>query len=368
MQPDIDLTALRDDPTVVDLVHRIALFQHMPLTFNALVVEKVARCNARCAMCYQSAGPRGSEEIGDVAIAVEDLLPVIDGAAKIPTVQPRFHLTGGEAFLKYDDCLVLFKRAKAAGFLDITSTTNAYWARKPEKAEQICSELHLAGVTGLEVSWDVWHRPFIPLEAINHCLLSASKYGIEINLRLLTTKSHSIEEALAGLDRKALDKASRISSGPVFPSGRASRTLDRADLFKQGSLEDNCHTFLNLTVNAAGEVFPCCAGIDQTKNLKLGNIRETAIAEIVAHMNRSLILRTIVFYGISAMLPILRRAGFALPDENFNSICHLCWSIFSVPEHVEAIRAHFTAIEEAALENAIAALAEEHPILAEASA
>ena len=88
MQPDIDLAALRDDPTVVDLVHRIALFQRMPLTFNALVVEKVARCNARCAMCYQSAGPRGSEEIGDVAIAVEDLLPVIDGAAKIPTPGP----------------------------------------------------------------------------------------------------------------------------------------------------------------------------------------------------------------------------------------------------------------------------------------
>jgi organic radical activating enzyme len=346
------------------LIQRMSLFQDMPLTFNALVIEKTARCNAQCAMCYQSAGPRGSAEIGDVEIAVADLLPVIDSAAHDPHIQSRLHLTGGEAFMKLNDCLILFERAKAAGFLDITSTTNAFWAKKPKNALAICRDLHSAGVTGLEVSWDFWHKPFIPVEAINNCLMASAQYGIGVNLRLLTTKNHSIEEALEGLDQKALSRAARISSGPVFPNGRASRDLDQKSLFKSGTLDDNCHTSLNLTVNAAGDVFPCCAGLDQTSNLRFGNIRTASIADIAASMNKSLLIRTIVFHGISALLPILERAGLTLDRKNYNSICNLCWSIFKEPEHVAAILAHFSRLESEAVENAIAALEKQYPALA----
>lgn len=327
---------------IAEVMLRRMMAQTMPITFNALVIERTSRCNAKCAMCYQSAGPKGSDDLGNVALSVEELTPVILTAGAIAEVQPRFHLTGGEAFLQMDDCFRLFAVARSAGFFDITSTTNAFWARTPSRAEIVMAALAKAGVTGLEVSWDIWHMPYIPASAIENCLRAARNHDIDVNLRLLTTRTHTIEEALAPIAEDALEAAQRISSGPVFPSGRASKTLNRSDLYTQGSMDDNCHSFLNLTVSANGLVAPCCAGVDQTEGLGLGNIRDEPISEIVTRMQRSPMLRALVFEGLSSFLPILERAGFDPEPEGHTSICHMCWSVFKDPQRSAAIRDYFS--------------------------
>lgn len=320
---------------------RRTLTRSMPIIFNGLVVERTARCNARCAMCYQGAGPKGSDAIGNVSLDVATLAPAIRDAAELAELHPRFHLTGGEAFLQVDECLELFEIARDAGFLEITSTTNAYWARNQEQAEYMCANLAKAGVTGLEVSWDIWHLPFISHEVVENCLLAARKYDIDVNLRLLTTPSHTIQEALDLLSDEAVAAAHRITSGPVFPSGRASKTLDREDLFVQGTLDDNCHSSLNLTISANGRVSPCCAGVDQTDGLRLGDIKTERLSAIVKRMQKSAMVKALVFEGIGSFIPILERAGFKSAEGGYTSICHMCWTIFSDPERSAAIRSHF---------------------------
>ncbi|MBS1301973.1 radical SAM/SPASM domain-containing protein [Loktanella sp. SALINAS62] len=320
---------------------RRTLTRSMPIVFNGLVVERTARCNAKCAMCYQGAGPKGSDEIGDVALSIADLTPAILAAGRRSDIHPRFHLTGGEAFLQMEDCLALFNVARESGFLDITSTTNAFWALTPARADTVCAQLAQAGVTALEISWDVWHLPYISPAVIENCLIAARSHDIDVNLRLLTTRTHTINEALSTLSDDALAAAHRISSGPVFPSGRAAKTLNRADLFTQGTLDDNCHTALNLTVSANGRVSPCCAGVDQTDGLMLGDIHTEPLDQIVERMQGSPLLRALVFEGLGSLLPILDRAGFAPPKDGYTSICHMCWAVFRDPERSAAIRAHF---------------------------
>lgn len=331
---------------------KIALLEYMPLYFNALVVESTSRCNAKCGMCYQSAGPKGSDVLGKADLSVQDIEKLLAEAVTIETLCPRFHLTGGEAFLTIEPVLHLIRHARDLGFLDLTTTTNAYWARAMPKALDVCRRARAAGMTSMEISWDFWHLPFIPPEAVSHCLLACAEVGIETNIRLLSSKSHSFEEAISSLDPRALEAAARITCGPVFPTGRAAVTLDRQDLYKQGSLDDNCHTFLNLTVNAQGNVFPCCAGIDQTNTFIFGNVREKSMVQIVDAMNRSPMLRTIVFNGIGSLLPILESAGIQT-GRDYNSICHMCWSIFSSPESVRAIKEHFEGRQLVAIRRAI---------------
>lgn len=123
----------------------------------------------------------------------------------------------------------------------------------------------------------------------------------------------------------------------MFATGRAARELDPEDFYRQTALDGNCHAVLNLTVNALGNVFPCCAGIDQTDNYAFGNIRERSIEDIVDRLNRSALVRTIVFHGVASLLPLLERQGIDMGRE-YNGICHLCWSIFSRPDCVQAIQ------------------------------
>ncbi|MEZ4298033.1 MAG: SPASM domain-containing protein [Polyangiaceae bacterium] len=331
---------------------RIALLDQMPLYYNALVVESTTRCNARCGMCYQSAGPKGSDVLGRAELAVQDIERLVAEAVKLETLSPRFHLTGGEAFLAFESVVHLLRHARAAGFLDLTTTTNASWARSISEARRVCRRAREAGLTGMEISWDHWHSPYVQPEAVSNCLLACADAGIESNLRVLSSKSHSLEEAISCLDPKALEAATRISCGPVFPTGRAAKEVDRADVYTQGTLADSCHSVLNLTVNARGDVFPCCAGIDQTDSFVFGNVRRASILDIADAMNRSPMLRTIVFGGIGALVPVLESAGIQLGADH-SSICHLCWSIFSSPEKVEVIRAHFEDRKNAAVRNAI---------------
>ena len=106
----------------------VQLLATMPMRFAGLVLENTNRCNARCAMCYQSSGPKGSDVLGQAHLPFEVMARLIREARQIPTLAPRFHLAGGEAFMHPEECLALFMIAKDAGYLDLTATTNAFWA------------------------------------------------------------------------------------------------------------------------------------------------------------------------------------------------------------------------------------------------
>lgn len=323
---------------ITEQAAEIALLLHMPIYYNGLVIENTNRCNARCAMCYQSASPQGSETLGMSRIDVDVIRRCIREAASIETIAPRFHLAGGEAFMYLDECYTLFAEARDAGFTQITATTNGYWGRTLKKATEVCTKLRESGVTSLELSWDYWHKPFVSGDAISNCLIACKEAEIETNLRLLTTRDHSMEEAVAELRPEALETASRITSGPVFSTGRAAKELDPKQFYySRSSLDDNCHRVLNLTINAFGNVFPCCAGFDQTRNYIIGNVIEDNLGSIVERMNNDPLIRKIVFSGIRSLVPILQENGHDIGDDFFN-ICQLCFTIFSNPEYTQTIQ------------------------------
>jgi hypothetical protein len=206
----------------------------------------------------------------------------------------------------------------------------------------------------MEISWDHWHSPFISAEAVSNCLEACSEHDISSNLRILTTKSHSVSEALSFIRPESSRLANEISSCPVFPTGRAKHQIDPAEIYRGDDLQGCCHHMLNLTVNALGNVSPCCAGADQTEGLSFGNIRENTIDEIASYMQHSSLLRVLVFQGVGALRPILERAGISLGDE-FANICHMCFEIFSRPERYETIHDYFDGQVIAALNRALEA-------------
>jgi len=147
--------------------------------------------------------------------------------------------------------------------------------------------------------------PYIPAEAVTNCLRACASEGISPTLRILTTRTHRADEALALLPDDALAAASEISSCPVFPTGRAAYEIPTEEIFHAPQIDGTCHSLLHLTVNPFGNVFPCCAGADQTDGLSFGNVRETPVDEIADRMNQSSMLRALVFFGPQKLLALL---------------------------------------------------------------
>src|ERR1041385_2175503 len=90
------------------------------LLFNTLVLETLDQCNAKCAMCYQASGPRGSDIRGKDHLPIDVTKRVITEASHLPQlVGDRVHVSGGESFLNYGEVIALFAHSKACGFGNI---------------------------------------------------------------------------------------------------------------------------------------------------------------------------------------------------------------------------------------------------------
>lgn len=317
-----------------------AFAQAAPLYFDQLVVQTTWTCTARCAMCYQSAGPKGSDDFGQASLSRDDLAALFDGVDAIPMLESHAHLVGGEPLIDVDFALYVLHLARAAGFEERTLTSNGFWGRNRDTARTICAGLAAAGLTRLDLSWDRWRRPFISGAALSTCLEEAAMSGLPVRLRLLLSTQDTVEDLLRDLRPGAVGLAQDIVSDTVAATGRAARRVAPATIPKGRALQAACFRDLRLTVNPAGEVYPCCSGLDQTRSLRFGNIREAPLAEIVRRMDSSALLRKIVFEGIASLLPLMpiRQRQIA---EGRSSICSLCWALFSDPDCVAALRVQY---------------------------
>lgn len=333
---------------------KIILLSMMPLSFKGLVFETTRICNANCDICYQSAGPiKPFEQDGHETVPVDLLVETIKEASGIETLGRRFHIAGGEAFIFMDDCIRLFETARTSGFLDLTGTTNAFWAKDDDRAKQVCRRLRKAGVTSLEISWDFWHKKHISPASIENCLKACRAVDIETNLRLLTSPRHSISEALSYLNEGAVEYPITITSSPVFPSGRALTKLDKDEFFLfNEDLYKGCHSCLSLTVNPFGYVSPCCAGFDQTNYAAFGNIRTDSIVNIVSSMGQDPLIRALIFNGIGFLIDILRELGIEYNNESAH-MCSVCRELFSQQTYIELLEQHFFNAQERGFQKAI---------------
>ena len=311
------------DSLVREQLAKLPLLLSMPIHFGSLVLETTNCCNSKCGICYQSAGAEGRDRINLSAAkrAIED-------SAVLENVDSRLHIAGGEAFLFPKDCFDLFRTAREAGYTLISATSNCFWGSTLDKARMMCEKASDSGLNYMEISWDFWHGEYMSAAAVGNCLTACREFGIVTNVRLLTTKSHNIEESIVKLDPEALSLASNITSGPVIGTGRASEILEKDEFFPARlGMKGACHPMLNLTVNVHGEVFPCCAGFDICRECAFGNINNTSIKDIVLRMNNDPLLRRLVYLGPSSFLPLLKKCGIEV--KKCTTFCELCTQMFS---------------------------------------
>lgn len=333
-------------------INDILRAKSMPLYFHALVIESTDYCNAKCDICYQDA--RSNSKRSDCNfLDIQEIKSTLTQATQIENLNKRFHLAGGEAFLERDKVVEAYMFAKKCGFVYLTGTTNGFWAKNYPEGLKYAKDLKKSGVTSLELSADYWHQKHVSAETISNCIDVCKDVGIAITLRMLATNSHRHKEALGSLRLSSLEKVDRITCSKVFFVGRARKTIVADDFYKKGAA-GKCSNMLNLSINCQGNVYPCCAGLEQTNILKFGNIRNNPLIQIVDNISKSDIFRMIAFLGINNVLKIFEDSEIHLPTtENYGNMCELCWLVFSNKQYVHALQEHFESLKTKSLNLAL---------------
>ena len=155
-----------------------------PIKFKSIVIETTNICNASCMMCYQDSSPKGSKINGIKTLPLEKIKKILKHAISLQYLDSAVHFAGGETFLHWEKTLEIIKYSKKLGFLEISATTNGFWAKNNRTLPKKVTELKNAGLSRIELSFDYWHNIYIEQETIENCIIAFHEVGLPLTLRL----------------------------------------------------------------------------------------------------------------------------------------------------------------------------------------
>jgi MoaA/NifB/PqqE/SkfB family radical SAM enzyme len=93
--------------------------------------------------------------------------------------------TAGEPFIYYDDLLEMISLCREKNIYT-RIVTNSFWAKTPEKAEQLLSILKQCGLSQLRLSYSRWHQQHVSRQNVLNAARGCIKTGIAYFISFVT--------------------------------------------------------------------------------------------------------------------------------------------------------------------------------------
>ncbi len=253
--------------------------------------------------------------------------------------------TGGEPFVRYPLMRDIARAAHELG-MEHTTITSAVWCKSVDFARARLAELQSHGLRALNLSYDSFHAPWVTLERMRNCITAAAELGLRIHVGgSLIAGSKGARELLG----EWLNQFGTILTAdwPVAPNGRAALIPAEQILMQDvPHLEVVCPMASELLIEPDGTAYPCCTTGGDYAFLRLGNARETPLAELRARAERQSWFRIIARDGFGTLERIVQQYDpeLTLP-RRFVSVCHLCQLVFGEGELAGRVRAALTRYE-----------------------
>jgi hypothetical protein len=296
-----------------------------------------ARCPIVCPHCIMEAGPHRKEEMAteDVRSWVQQVAAYRQGHIK------SIVITGGEPF--YNRAL-LRETLDCAAYSRLVAVviTNAFWATSLPTAIDVLR--NLPQIRMLTVSTDVHHQRFIPIENAKNALLAASELGLGLNAAVCFEAENDAPFQKTKAELEKVIGEHLIRSVATFPAGRALLKF-KPQRFEMTTEYPICAC----TAADCPTIFPdgtliCCMGIVKTlpvgHPLRLGNVREQPLAQILDAAERNSALHILRVWGPGRLLKMLEEAGLKerLPKKySKQGCCDLCYALASDTELIHDV-------------------------------
>lgn len=294
---------------------------------KSIVINLTQKCNAKCVHCCFECLPNSSNYLTDDEI--EKIVSYAESHDDVKVVS----LTGGEALLRKNKVLEIIQRLSLVG-KETTLISNAFWATTEAVTERILSELKLAGLNYLTISYDDYHAEYIPISNVKRLLTIIKKFDIEVALNMVVDRKHIGVDLLKDLGESVFGV--RVTMVPASPVGRAN-DLNHNDLYFKTieELELTCPaTGWEFVVHHDGYVYPCCSPSVFESNLRIGCIAEYEVEKLESQLYSNILLYILKKEGFKWFI---EKMHLDLSKQKFVSSCEVCRFIFSDMEKIRAI-------------------------------
>ncbi len=302
-----------------------------------LAIHVTYQCPARCGHCCFS-----SDIHKKGYLPLEDMLKAIDQAAAFKSLK-LVGFTGGDPFLHQDILQKAISHAHSKG-LRTRVVTSAYWAKSPDKADQVLGPLSIAGLNEMTVSYDDSHALYIPADNIKNAHYAAKRHNVILAINVCREPGSLIDEAyIREILKIQDDEPVRIQETWINSTGRAN---DEASELQKGSrrghpdarLSPCQHVLRGPTITPTGKILPCCGTIPYRQGLEIGTINSNGVDGAIDNAYKNWVLKWIAFEGPAAVLEqITSGTNFELKLFDFDGNCQACDELFSNPSMLDLL-------------------------------
>jgi organic radical activating enzyme len=313
------------------------------------------KCTAKCSHCCVSSSPE-RDEAADVDLVVGAL----DSLAAVTSFQ-SLHLVGGEPTLAQKPLLRMLNWARARK-IDAQIVTNGSFAVNEKKAESLLSELHVAGLSSLYISFDDYHAPFIPFDRIRAAWRAAKQVPFKSVVLVMAESPKAVINAdwvrdhlgedipevdpMSCVTRQRGERFFGISRVATQRIGRGARLVsaDEAQPYIDGRevIKLRCPSILaEPTISATNRLW-ACGGTDLDGNpfLDFGSIACTPAADLYTRGARRPVALAIALYGPGFLVKWLEIVAGLPARDDYAGICEICQDVTTLPAYRDALFRH----------------------------
>ena len=297
---------------------------------SSITVLLTYRCPAACDHCIFESDSTRTETLN-----IEVARKFIEAAAR-QDPPPSLSFSGGEPFLQREMLRELACYAQTLG-MPCEVISSGAWAKTPEFAHTVLSDLADCGLRTYCMSVDRYHLPFVSPKNLRNALFSALDVGLRVVLNTMVDPCSLGEEdaylaTALGVapDVIARCQVNRLTTAPV---GRA-RSNVRDFLYQNKSFREGCPFATEIvTLSPYGLLYPCCGMVlgENPHDAALfiqDNLSDRSVDEIEAILDD---LKSDLFYRLLQALgpyrllnEVIRRDPTITVRDRFVGSCDVC--------------------------------------------
>ncbi|MCI6759386.1 MAG: radical SAM protein [Clostridiales bacterium] len=292
------------------------------MEFKHVALLMTENCNAKCKMCCDSRGVvRGN------TLSIPDIDFVLQNIKDVEQIS-TLGITGGEPML-YPGTVEHILNYDFGRKFYVTLKTNGFWGIDPDKAEDfICK--NQKKISHISLSYDAFHKEFIPVSALKSIISIASKYGIHTDVVGCFLK----DDVRPGDILNEFGETAYYTDfcyQPVIKTGSANCFPEEKllKLLETDQIDIRCIAVSepDILINSHLDVYPCCSQVIENTLLNFGNLRDHNLSEIISDIMHNQVMFTIYTKGFSPFIEFMKKHGIPYPS-HLASPCELCEFLF----------------------------------------
>jgi organic radical activating enzyme len=280
------------------------------------------QCNIKCEHCV--AAEDNSSHIKMELNQARDIIDVMAGA-NVKAIS----FTVGEPLIFYNDILNLVRLCNKHGIYSRV-VSNSFWAKTPEQADNIVSELKISGLSQLRLSFSRWHQTHVDRENILNAAKSCQKFDLDYFVSFVTDFSNTDNS----FEQYLNDNRIKYFPEPLLYFGRAGR-FNRSQVFTDYP-PHLCD--MNPILSPELDMYACCDAQSQfaeTDFFFLGNLKDYSINELFEKYEQNHLFSLIKTVGLSKIASL---AGIKASEIVKYRKCELCEKLFNSSDNLKFLK------------------------------